>query len=70
MIYILQFKFCPLTCMGNQSHPEGPGLHIMCPGKHDPVVQCKDVGNYSTCPKYNYFIGTLALKVSQILTYS
>ncbi len=29
MIYILQFEFCPLTCMENQSDAEGPRSHVL-----------------------------------------
>ena len=32
------------------------------------TLQCKDMGNYSTSQKYAYFIGTLPLKVAQILS--
>ena len=39
----------------------------LSPGKFDTAVQCKDVGNCYTCPRYDYYIGTLVLKVSQIL---
>ncbi len=35
----------------------------------DVTMHCKDVGSFSTCLKYAFYIGTFALIVSQILLY-
>ena len=51
----------PLTCIENLAHPKGSGLHIQ--GSIQEFfykgLKCKDVGSYSTCPKYPLLIGTL-----------
>ena len=42
---------------------------VFYPGKANATVLGKDVGNYSTCPKYAPSMGTLAWKESQILAF-
>ena len=71
MIYILHVKCFPIPHFSHGVSVPSRRVWIsydaFYPGKLYTAVQYKDVDSYSISLIKSYFIGTLALKVSQIL---